>query len=434
MKNNIGIGQKFGQRTIISFSHKNDHCQYFWNCRCDCGVETVVEQSRLKNGHANACATCANFLRRKHAYFSIGDKVGKWLVLREDEFNKNFIHARCDCGVVKRLYKRSLVYENSSQCKKCGGKQASPGTHGHNSKGNTSGEYRAWSNAKSRVSNKNITNYKNYGGRGITMAKIWFDSFEAFLNDVGLKPTSKHSLERINNDGNYEPGNVRWALPDEQNKNRSITFKVNEQYINTKELAKELKLHVRTIKHLLLEANFTLEEIHEFAGLSHYQKIEMGKSINRAKPLTLEELKKLKSPVLPSPKRHPLWSTWHSMKQRCNNPKNKDYHNYGAKGIEVTDDWATFKEFLISILNGIGDRPSSAHQLDRINNTKHYTIENVRWATRQEQARNKERTIYLNGIGISSQEIGSKYNIYNRAVINLVKLGWNEEGIAFLLL
>jgi len=80
-------------------------------------------------------------------------------------------------------------------------------------------EYNTWINIKQRCYNKNDPAYKYYGGRGITLCKEWENSFEAFLNDVGRRPTSKHSIDRIDNSGNYEPSNCRWATHKEQGRN-----------------------------------------------------------------------------------------------------------------------------------------------------------------------------------------------------------------------
>lgn len=82
-------------------------------------------------------------------------------------------------------------------------------------------EYRSWSHMKSRCANPKDPDWKMYGGRGIAVCERWTSSFLAFLEDVGLRPSSEHSLDRFpDRDGNYEPGNVRWANPTEQSRNR----------------------------------------------------------------------------------------------------------------------------------------------------------------------------------------------------------------------
>ena len=81
-------------------------------------------------------------------------------------------------------------------------------------------EYRSWAGIKQRCFNKNDRSYKDYGGRGITMCDRWAKSFECFYADMGRKPEPRMSIDRINNDGNYEPGNCRWATPKQQYHNR----------------------------------------------------------------------------------------------------------------------------------------------------------------------------------------------------------------------
>jgi hypothetical protein len=81
-------------------------------------------------------------------------------------------------------------------------------------------EHRLWSSMKERCYNPRRKDYVNYGGRGITVCERWRDSFAAFYEDVGPRPSPNLSIDRIDNDGNYEPGNVRWATRSEQNKNR----------------------------------------------------------------------------------------------------------------------------------------------------------------------------------------------------------------------
>ncbi len=428
-KYTIFSGQIFGQWTVISFSHRNKHYQSFWYCRCSCGYESILDKLRLVNKDATKCKVCANALRRIHKPVQIGGKYGKWIVIKNDA-DKYYVIAQCECGTIKRRWKQSLQYGQSKQCHACAGRKTAT-SHGHNGRGRTSPEYRAWCNAKNRVFNRKVPNFDKYGGRGIAMFEPWVKSFETFLADVGLKPSPQHSLERINNDGNYEPGNVRWALPLEQVRNRSITFKVNNEYLDLRKLAKEIKVHPNTIKNLLFIGKFTLEEVNEFSKLSHYQKIKMGESINNNCPLTFTELEKIQSPVPPSPKRHPLWTTWHGIKQRCNNPKNKDFYNYGARGIKVCSEWSTFSGFYESIIKAIGNKPSPKHQLDRIDNNKDYKPSNVRWATLNDQAKNKQASVVLAGQKISASEICVRYRISRQAVIKLAALGWNEEGLKF---
>jgi hypothetical protein len=72
-----------------------------------------------------------------------------------------------------------------------------------------------------RCRNPRNARYKDYGGRGITVCEAW-RSFEAFLADMGRRPSPAHSLDRRENDGNYEPGNCRWATPEEQANNRRV--------------------------------------------------------------------------------------------------------------------------------------------------------------------------------------------------------------------
>jgi hypothetical protein len=85
-----------------------------------------------------------------------------------------------------------------------------------------SSEYKAWHNMKQRCYNKNNPGYKDYGERGIKVCERWYNSFRNFLKDMGRKPSPELSLERINNDGNYEPDNCRWATQSEQLYNRRL--------------------------------------------------------------------------------------------------------------------------------------------------------------------------------------------------------------------
>jgi hypothetical protein len=93
-------------------------------------------------------------------------------------------------------------------------------------------EYASWSGAKNRCRNKQDKQYHRYGGRGITMCDRWLDpenGYSNFLSDMGRRPTAKHSLDRIDVNGNYCPENCRWATVVEQNRNMRTNKKVTYQ-------------------------------------------------------------------------------------------------------------------------------------------------------------------------------------------------------------
>lgn len=103
-------------------------------------------------------------------------------------------------------------------------------------RGGTGGpEYRALAGIKERCLNPKIKNYHRYGGRGITICTRWLDGegnlsgIECFVDDLGRRPSPSHSVERIDNDGHYEPGNCRWATPKEQSNNtrRNQTIEID---------------------------------------------------------------------------------------------------------------------------------------------------------------------------------------------------------------
>jgi hypothetical protein len=121
-------------------------------------------------------------------------------------------------------------------------------------------EYRAWVSMRNRCFNANDRDYQGWGGRGITVCSRW-DSFELFLQDMGPRPSPRHSIDRIDNDGHYEPGNCRWATIDAQNQNRRTTTFVefNGERRSVSEWARVLGLPQSTLWNRLYDRGWSVE-------------------------------------------------------------------------------------------------------------------------------------------------------------------------------
>jgi hypothetical protein len=147
----------------------------------------------------------------------------------------------CDCGARKMIKNINLKRGNTRSCGCLSKKHGMSGTR----------EYRCWAGMIQRCHNHNNPDYAEYGGRGISVCQEWRDSFSEFIDHMGSAPSPIHSLDRIDIDGNYEPGNVRWSTPREQSinkrNNRIITF--NGKTMLLEDWSKETGLSGQTIWH-----------------------------------------------------------------------------------------------------------------------------------------------------------------------------------------
>lgn len=187
-------GQIFGRWTVMKFTETKGKRGSYWLCRCECCNEKEVRGGILKSGKSKSCG----------CYFN------------ETRHTINLRH----------------------------GAYGTP-------------EYNAWLSMKERCFNPNCKHYHNYGGRGIAIQKEWLEpngvGFKNFLNDVGKRPNSKLSLDRIENNGNYEKGNVGWRTRKQQNGNMRSNrwLEYNGIKMIMADWANELKLKPTTLSAML---------------------------------------------------------------------------------------------------------------------------------------------------------------------------------------
>lgn len=142
----------------------------------------------------------------------VGERHELLVVL--DPLSHGKVRVRCDCGTEKTIERANLGKQKSCGCVKGGGQIA----HGH-CVGGISPAYASWRNMVQRCTDPKTTQWKDYGGRGITIHPEWM-AFEAFLRDVGEPTKPGLSIDRIKNDRGYVPGNVKWSTRQEQCRNR----------------------------------------------------------------------------------------------------------------------------------------------------------------------------------------------------------------------
>jgi len=206
-------GRRFGRLLVLGLAAQGNRGHRRWICECDCGRRALVQTSNLTSGTSQSCG-CTWHERRDLT----SQRFGRWTVLGSSASRRERWDCRCDCGTTRSVRGSTLVAGESRSCG-CLQREIAAAltkeTHGQS----RTALYGTWNMMIQRCTNPHVERYPLYGGRGIKVCERWRNDFAAFAADMGPKPSPQHSIDRTNNDGDYEPGNCRWATRSEQQRN-----------------------------------------------------------------------------------------------------------------------------------------------------------------------------------------------------------------------
>ena len=167
----------------------------------------------------------------RKVFLEKGDRFGRLTVIGNKEVYdlgshkiRTYYLCRCDCGIEKKFRADFLKKQESCGCFRAEETRKRSLKHGHYVNDKSSREVSTYHGMKSRCYNPNDIKYSLYGGRGVKVCDRWLESFENFYEDMGPKPKDR-SIDRIDTNGNYEPGNCKWSTIEEQNTNRRLPRK-----------------------------------------------------------------------------------------------------------------------------------------------------------------------------------------------------------------
>ena len=220
---NVKRGTRFGRWKVLRSELRFDKRQNntFCQCACSCGAKRWIMLHSLRQGKSKGCNACG---RKK--LVKEGRRFGRLTVLRsflgpktrKSASNQTYCECRCLCGqqYIVRLASLESGDTRSCQCLKREAHHKRVFKHGLS----RTSEYYTWHQMIKRCTDPTHPRWKDYGGRGINVCVRWQKSFLAFLKDMGRRPSPELSLDRWDNNGNYEPSNCQWVTYSYQNKNR----------------------------------------------------------------------------------------------------------------------------------------------------------------------------------------------------------------------
>lgn len=210
-------GKKFGKWEVLCLI-KTEKPGKHYECICQCGKIAIKKGTELRAGRGMQCQDCM-YAALYDPLREIGKRYGKWTIVEYLGMHRSLQQYKtlCDCGNTGKHVAADLRAKKSAQCTFCHNRENALKNTRHGKHGTST--YKIWTAMIQRCTNQKTPFYHRYGGRGIKVCDRWL-VFENFLEDMGERP-EKMTLDRINNDGNYEPENCQWVTHKENCNNRS---------------------------------------------------------------------------------------------------------------------------------------------------------------------------------------------------------------------
>lgn len=237
------IGFRSGKLEVVAFSHYGNRHQLYMKCKCDCGNELDVLAANLKKGITNSCGRC-------NENESIGKRYGNLTVIRtagRDDKGNLLLLCKCDCGneSIVRYANLTKSDKSTSTCGKC--YHVFPDSYIPILYANCIRLASIWSGMVERCTNPESKSFYKYGGRGIENKFDRLEFVKTFYKDPSYNDSK--TVDRINNDGNYELGNIRWVSISENSSNRVTNIEQSIENISTRLLTRKSLVEICNYNH-----------------------------------------------------------------------------------------------------------------------------------------------------------------------------------------